>query len=134
MVVNFRSALNVLRGEKMVYAFPEVRPNVTITSKGEILARTSLEVNERSSDAIRNRFKLLLASTFAEVKRRGSLSTGLQFDPDSMNELGTEMLQRSIGKVPLEAVALTNSGTADIVAVVLRIATELNNSGLSDDQ
>ncbi len=133
-VVNFRSATNVLLGEKLVYAYPEVRPNITIALKGEILARTLLEVNERSSEAIRKRLKLLLASTFAEVKRRGSLSRGLQFDPKSMNELGAAMLERPIGKVPLEAISITNSGTADTVVVLLRVSKEFNNPDLPDSK
>ncbi len=121
-VVNFRSAANVLRGERLVYAFPEVRKNITIARKGEVIAQTSIETNERSSEAIRNRLKLLLASTFAEVKRRGSMSSGVQFDPNQMNELGTAMLQRSVGRVPLEAVSLRDSNTADPVAVLLKVA------------
>ncbi len=121
-VVNFRSAANVLRGEKLVYAFPEVRKNISIATKGEVLAKTSIETNERSSEAIRNRLKLLLASTFAEVKRRGSMTTGLQFDPNIINALGNAMLQRSIGRVPLEAVSLLDSDTADPVAVLIKVA------------
>ena len=75
-VVSLRSATNVLRGESIVYAFPEVLPNRTIVRPDDVLATTTIEVEERSSDAIRNRLNLLLASSFAEVQRRGSLSEG----------------------------------------------------------
>ena len=69
---------------------------------------------------MRNRLSLLLASTLAEVKRRGSLSSGLQFDGSEMNRLGKALLKRSQERIELEAVALRNSDTADPVAVVLQ--------------
>ncbi|HGY5535930.1 MAG: DUF3084 domain-containing protein [Prochlorococcus sp.] len=119
-VVNVRSAANVLRGENVVYSFPDVRPNITVVRKGEVLARTTLDQNEQSAETIRNRLNLLLASTLAEVKRRGSLSSGLQIDGGKMNQLGKALLNRPKGQVELEAIALRNSDTADPVAVVLQ--------------
>ncbi len=119
-VVNVRSAANVLRGENVVYSFPDVRPNITVVRKGEVLARTTLDQNEQSAETIRNRLNLLLASTMAEVKRRGSLSSGLQIDGGKMNQLGKALLNRPKGQVELEAIALRNSDTADPVAVVLQ--------------
>ena len=97
-VVNIRSAANVLLGETVVYAFPEVRSNVTVAREGEVLARTTLASNERDPDAVRNRLNLLLASTLAEVQRRGSLSKGLQFDGNAINALGQVKLGRGGGK------------------------------------
>jgi uncharacterized protein (DUF3084 family) len=119
-VVNVRSAANILRGENVVYSFPDVRPNITVVRKGEVLARTTLDQNEQSAETIRNRLNLLLASTLAEVKRRGSLSSGLQIDGGKMNQLGKALLNRPKGQVELEAIALRNSDTADPVAVVLQ--------------
>ena len=119
-VVVLRSAANVLRGEQVVYAFPDVRPNVAITIEGEVLARTALAREETSPEAIRNRINLLLASTLAEVRRRGSLSQGLQFDANAFNTLARELTDRSSGRVELEAVALRRSETADPVAIELR--------------
>ena len=119
-VVNIRSAANVLLGETVVYAFPEVRPNVTVTREGEVLARTTLASNERDPEAVRNRLNLLLASTLAEVQRRGSLSKGLQFDGSAINALGQELIDRNGGLTALEAVALRRSETADPIAIQLR--------------
>ena len=119
-VVNVRSAANVLRGENIVYAFPDVRPNITVVRQAEVLARTTLDQNEQSAETVRNRLNLLLASTLAEVKRRGSLSTGLQFDGSKMNQLAKALLNRPKGQVELEAIALSNSDTADPVAVVIQ--------------
>ncbi|WP_413430278.1 DUF3084 domain-containing protein [Synechococcus sp. Cu2B8-bc1011] len=121
-VVNIRSAANVLLGETVVYAFPEVLPNVTVTREGEILARTTLASNERNPEAVRNRLNLLLASTLAEVQRRGSLSKGLQFDVNAINVLGQELVDRNGGLASLEAVALRRSETADPIAIQLRLS------------
>ncbi len=121
-VVNVRSAGNVLLGETVVYAFPEVRPNVTVAREGEVLARTALAGNEKAPEAVRNRLNLLLASTLAEVQRRGSLSQGLQFDGNAINRLGQELIERNGGRVELEAVALRSSETADPVAIELRLS------------
>ncbi len=119
-IVNIRSAANVLLGERLVYAFPEVRPNIRVVSRNEVITSALIQENEFNSDAIRKRIRLLLASTLAEVKRRGSLSSGLQFDANSINKLGKELLRRKSGDVELEAVALRNSDTSDQVAVNLR--------------
>lgn len=121
-VVNIRSAANVLLGETVVYAFPEVRSNVTVAREGEVLARTTLASKERDPDAVRNRLNLLLASTLAEVQRRGSLSKGLQFDGNAINALGQELIERSDERAELEAVALRRSETADPVAIELRLS------------
>ncbi|MDP6321213.1 MAG: DUF3084 domain-containing protein [Prochlorococcaceae cyanobacterium ETNP14_MAG_5] len=119
-VVNVRSAANVLRGENIVYAFPDVRSNITVVRQAEVLARTTLDQNEQSAETVRNRLNLLLASALAEVKRRGSLSTGLQFDGNKMNQLAKALLNRPKEQVELEAIALRNSDTADPVAVVIQ--------------
>ncbi len=124
-VVSIRSAANVLRGEKYVYAFPEVRANITVVTKGEVLAQTTLEESELSSALIRKKLNLLLASAFAEVKRRGSLSSGLQFDANSMNEIGQSLATGSQGSVVLEAISLRSSQIADPILVVLKIRNSL---------
>ena len=117
-VVSMRSAGNVLRGEAVVYAYPDVKPNRTITRPDEVLATTTLEQDERGSEAVRNRLNLLLASAFAEVQRRGSLSEGLQFDGNALNELGIALVERTDNE-PLELLVIASRGsdTADPVAV-----------------
>ena len=133
-VVLLRSAANVLRGERVVYAFPDVRPNVAITIEGEVLAETALASKETSPEAIRNRINLLLASTLSEVRRRGSLTQGLQFDANAVNSLARELAARSGGRVELEAVALRRSETADPVAIELRPNRKVRSaSPLQDD-
>ncbi len=120
-VVNFRSAANVLLGENSVFAFLEVRPNITVVRQGEVLAKTIIQLNERKSETISKKIRLLLASTLAEVKRRGSLTSGLQFDASSINRLSKTLRTRRIGNVELEAYALQDCDTADSVSVGLRL-------------
>ena len=133
-VVLLRSAANVLRGERVVYAFPDVRPNVAITMEGEVLAKTTLSSQDTNPEAVRNRINLLLASTLSEVRRRGSLSQGLQFDANAVNRLARELTKRSGGRVDLEAVAVRRSETADPIAIELRPSRPLRpTSTLQDD-
>ena len=116
-VVNIRSAANVLLGEEVVYAFPEVRPNTTVVQRDAVLARTALERDETNSEAVRNRLNLLLASALAEAQRRGSLVQGLQFDANALNQLGSTLLRRSPSRVELRVIASQRSDTADPVVV-----------------
>ena len=133
-VVLLRSAANVLRGESVVYAFPDVRPNLAITIEGEVLAKTTLASQDTNPEAVRNRINLLLASTLSEVRRRGALSQGLQFDANAVNRLARELTKRSGGRVDLEAVAVRRSETADPIAIELRPSRPLRpTSTLQDD-
>ena len=121
-VVALRSAINVLRGESIVYAFPEVLPNRTIVRTDDVLATTTIEVEERSSDAIRNRLNLLLASSFAEVQRRGSLSEGMQFDGNALTQLARDLVERtSDDPVGLRVGSVRSSDTADPVLVKIEM-------------
>ena len=133
-VVLLRSAANVLRGERVVYAFPDVRPNVAITIEGEVLAKTALASQETNAEAVRNRINLLLASTLSEVRRRGSLSQGLQFDANAINALARELTNRNGGRVELEAVALRRSETADPIAIELRPSRKLRSTSALQDE
>ena len=133
-VVLLRSAANVLRGERVVYAFPDVRPNVAITIEGEVLAKTALASQETNPEAVRNRINLLLASTLSEVRRRGSLSQGLQFDANAVNALARELTNRNGGRVELEAVALRRSETADPIAIELRPSRKLRSTSALQDE
>lgn len=119
--VNIRSAGNVLLGEKTVYAFPEVRPNINIVRKGEIIVSTSIELEKMNNDAMSKQIQLLFESTSAEIKRRGSLSSVLQFNSNDINKLVKELLQRKEGVVELETVSLRSSDTAEPVVVSLQV-------------
>ena len=120
-VVSLISAANVLKGEHQVVAFPDVRPNRQVVQAGEQLATTVLEGDERSSDQVRSRLNLLLAAAFTQAQRRGTLTDGLQFDPGSLNQLGSALSNRPSGQaVRLEAIARRDSDLADPVVVEIR--------------
>jgi uncharacterized protein (DUF3084 family) len=120
-VVSIRSAGNVLRGERRVLAFPDLRPNRPVVRQGERLATTSLEGDVRSPEEVGSRLNLLLAAAFAKAQRQGTLVDGLQFDVASFNALGRNLSQRPAGMVAnLEAVALRNADTPDPIVVELR--------------
>ena len=120
-VVTLISAANVLKGERQVVAFPDVRPNKQVIRAGEQLATTVLEGDERNADQVRSRLNLLLAATFTRAQRQGSLTDGLQFDAASFNQLGNALSNRPAGQqVRLEAVSRRNSDIADPVVVDIR--------------
>jgi uncharacterized protein (DUF3084 family) len=120
-VVSIRSASNVLRGEQRVLAFPDLRPNRVVARKGEVLARTTLDGDERGAELVRSRLNLLLAAAFAKVQRQGTLADGLQFDVNDFNELGRALAERPSGQeVNLEAVARQDAETPDPIVVELR--------------
>jgi uncharacterized protein (DUF3084 family) len=120
-VVSIRSAANVLRGEKQVLAFPDLRPNRRVARKGEVLASTTIEGDLRDPEQIARRLNLLLAAAYARVQRQGSLADGLQFDVGQFNQLTRTLAERPAGQVvQLEAVARMDSETPDPIAVELR--------------
>ena len=120
-VVSLISAANVLKGERQVVAFPDVRPNKRVVRSGEQLATTVLEADERSQDQVRSRLNLLLAAAFTRAQRQGALANGLQFDPTRVSQLAEALVNRPPGETAkLEAVSRTNSDLADPIAVDIR--------------
>ncbi|MFM7264450.1 MAG: DUF3084 domain-containing protein [Cyanobium sp.] len=120
-VVSIRSAANVLRGEGRVVAFPDVRPNKRVVRRGELLARTGLEAEERSQEVVRGRLNLLLAAAFARAQRQGTLADGVQFDAAAFNTLSRELVERPAGQgASLEALAALDADTPDPIVVELR--------------
>ena len=119
-VVSIRSAANVLRGEQRVLAFPDLRPNRQVVRKGEMLARTTLDGDERGAELVRSRLNLLLAAAFARAQRQGTLVDGLQFDANDFNELGRALAERPAGQeATLEATSRNNADTPDPIVVEL---------------
>jgi uncharacterized protein (DUF3084 family) len=122
-VVSILSAANVLKGEKQVLAFPDIRPNREVVALGEVLATTTLDPEERDVDQVRRRLNLLLAAAYARAQRQGTLTDGLQYDPSAFNQLGRRLTDRPVGQaVALEAVALRSAETPDPIVIELRVA------------
>tara|TARA_B100000214_G_scaffold76696_1_gene51712 strand:- start:196 stop:939 length:744 start_codon:yes stop_codon:yes gene_type:complete len=120
-VVNIRSAGNILRGENYVYAFPEAILNKNITRKGEVIASEKISLSQPDSESIRKKIKLLLSSTLAEVKRRGSLSSELKINANQINNLGNTLVSRKNVDIKIIAKALDNSQSADKVSISLEL-------------
>ena len=121
-VVSILSAANVLKGEKQVLAFPDIRPNVEVVSAGEVLASTSLDPEDRGAEQVRRRLTLLLAAAYAKAQRQGTVTDGLQYDPTAFNQLARLLSERPTGQaVALEAVALRSAETPDPIVVELRL-------------
>jgi len=120
-VVRIKSAGNILRGENYVYAFPEVTLNKMITKKGEVIAIENLSLSKSDSESISKKINLLMASTLAEVRRRGSLSSELKINANQINNLGKYLISIKKGEFQIIARALEDSQSADKVSVSLEL-------------
>lgn len=120
-VVSILSAANVLRGEKQVLAFPDLRPNRPVVQAGEVLASTTIEGDLRNPEGIARRLNLLLAAAYAKAQRQGTLADGLQFDASAFNQLTRSLSERPSGEVAqLEAVVMRDADTPDPIGVEFR--------------
>jgi len=120
-VVSILSAANVLRGERQVLGFPDLKPNRAVVAAGDVLASTTIEGDLRDSNQLARRLNLLLAAAYARAQRQGTLVDGLQFDIARVNQLVRELSERPGGQVvQLEAVALNQAETPDPIGVDLR--------------
>ena len=122
-IINLKSVTNVLRGEEYVYAIPEVKQNKVITRKGEIISKSFLSGKDLKNKEINNKINLLLASTLAEIKRRGSLINEINLRSDSVNELRDFIKKNSEIDLVLNATSLRNSKTAQPVVVDLEFGS-----------
>ena len=120
-VVRIKSAGNILRGENYVYAFPEVTLNKMITKKGEVIAIENVSLSKSDSESISKKINLLMASTLAEVRRRGSLSSELKINANQINNLGTYLVSIKKGEFQIIARALEDSQSAEKVSVSLEL-------------
>ncbi len=120
-VVRIKSAGNILRGENYVYAFPEVTLNKMITKKGEVIAIENISLSNSDSESISKKINLLMASTLAEVRRRGSLSSELKINANQINNLGKYLVSKKKGDFQIFSRALDDSQSAEKVSVSLEL-------------
>ena len=120
-VVRIKSAGNILRGENYVYAFPEVTLNKIITRKGEVIALESISLSDSDAESISKKINLLMASTLAEVRRRGSLSSELKINANQINNLGKYLVSIKKGEFQIIARALEDTQSAEKVSVSLEL-------------
>ncbi len=120
-VINVKSAANVLLGENSMYAYVEAVPNRQIINEGDILASITLEANSASKDLVRKKIKLLVASTSAEVKKRGSLTFDITLDANSVNSLFQRLSNIQNRSIDIQSIATRDSDTAETVYVSLNL-------------
>jgi uncharacterized protein (DUF3084 family) len=120
-VVRIKSAGNILRGENYVYAFPEVTLNKMITKKGEVIAIENISLSKSDSESISKKINLLMASTLAEVRQRGSLSSELKINANQINNLGKYLVNKKKGDFQIIARALDDSQSAEKVSISLEL-------------
>ncbi len=123
-VVNIRSAGNVLLGESYVYAFPEAFINKNIVRKGEVIAGLKISYNDISRKSLEKQTKILLASTLAEVKRRGSIASEIHVDSNSLQIVLNQLETNKDGFFKLDAIANSTSNTSEKVSVYLRVSSD----------
>ena len=122
-VINIKSVRNVLKGENYVYAFPEITENKVIVLKDEIISKILLTSKEKNINEVQNKINLLLASTLAETKRRGSLVNEIKLKSESVEKLRVFLNRYKEVDLELEAVSLRKSKTAQPVVVELNFNT-----------
>jgi len=120
-VINIKSVSNVLMGENFVYAFPEITENKIIVRKGEIITKIDFKQEDFNKKDFGDKINLLLSSSLAEMKRRGSLTNEIKLRRDSIKELRNFLNKNDRVNFELEAVSLSNSKTAQPVVVELNI-------------
>ena len=112
---------NVLSGENFVYAFPEITENKVIVRKGEKITKIVFNKDDFSRKDFGDKINLLLSSSLAEMKRRGSLANEIKLKSDSIKELREFFNKNDKTNFELEAISLRNSKTAQPVIVELNI-------------
>ncbi len=121
-VVSILSAGNVLRGEKQVLAFADVRPSQRVIETGQVLASVILDPSERSPDQVRARLNLLLAATRTAALREGVLAPTIQFAVEPFNDIGRQLSDQPRRRpVQIQTVAVRDSDTSDPVRVEVRV-------------
>ena len=120
-VINIKSVRNVLSGENFVYAFPEIIENKIIVRKGEVITKIKFKEEDFNQKNFGDKINLLLSSSLAEVKRRGSLTSEIKLRGDSLEKLRDFVNENEKTNFELEAVSFRNSKIAHSVIVELNI-------------
>ncbi len=121
-VINIKSVRNVLKGENYVYAFPELIQNKIIVLKDEVISKTILKNEENNIADVRDKINLVLASTLAEAKRRGSLISEIKLKSDSVKKLQAFIKQNRGFDFEFEVISLRDSKTVNPVIVELKVS------------
>ena len=105
-----------------MYAFPEITENKIIVRKGEKITKIDFKQEDFNKKDFSDKVNLLLSSSLAEIKRRGSLINEIKLRGDSIKELRDFLKKNDKTDFELEVVSLINSKTAQPVVVELNIS------------
>ena len=83
---------------------------------------------EIKNNSLEQQIKNLLASTLAEVKRRGSLATEIQVESDSMQKLLSLYTSKQNLNLKVDAISQVRSDTADKISILLRVNRNQNTN------
>ncbi len=120
-VINIKSVRNVLSGENFVYAFPEISENKIIVRKDEKITKIAFQKEDFKRKEFGEKINLLLSSSLAEMKRRGSLINEIKLSSSSIKELRDFLNKNNKKNFEVEAVSIRNSKTLQPVIVELNI-------------
>tara|TARA_Y100001968_G_C19355404_1_gene716922 strand:- start:92 stop:1066 length:975 start_codon:yes stop_codon:yes gene_type:complete len=120
-LVNIRSAGNVLRGENYIYAFPEVVENRKIIKKDEVISSLEIYLNNGSKKNLDSNINILIASTLAEVKKRGSISSEVKFNAAEIKNIKNKIIEINQKSIKLNSVSLNDTDIADPVSIRIDI-------------
>ena len=110
-----------MKGDNFVIVYPELLPNKTIVSKGEVITSQILEIDELDSKNINLKIKTLLTKTRDEIKLRGSIVNEITTRGDFIKKIRDSLRINQNTKYRLEVVSLKDSKTADPIIVELNI-------------
>ena len=120
-VINIRSVRNVLSGEKFVFAFPEIIENKIIVTQGEKITKINFTQEDFNRKGFRDKINVLLSSSLAEMKRRGSLVNEIKLRSESLEEVRNFLKNNKKTNFELEAISSRSSKTAQPVIIELNI-------------
>ena len=125
-VVRIRSAQNVILGEDYFYVFVDPILSKNIVKKNDVIISKTFNRKELISSSFNRNIKILLDLTLAEIKRKGSFISDIQFDSNSIRSLRSQIRRSDLESIVLETISLKDSEIADQVFVVIRLNNDIN--------
>jgi len=123
-IILIRSAANVLKGDNFVFVYPELKENIIIVRKGEVIASDIFEKKELDYKNINSKIKTLMRDTRDKIKLRGSIVQEINTKGDFIKKIRDSLNINQNNKYRLEIISLRDSKTAEPIIVELKI-TEL---------
>ena len=123
-IILIRSAANVLKGDNFVFVYPELKENIIIVRKGEVIVSDIFEKKELDYKNINSKIKTLMRDTRDKIRLRGSIVKEINTKGDFIKKIRDSLNLNQNNKYRLEIISLRDSKTAEPIIVELKI-TEL---------